>query len=224
MVLTKAPRGGGGKSRLATSMGREVTAELATAFLRDTLRSCLSEVWGTSIHFTPARAHAEMTNIAARVDGGRCVELVPQRSGDLGARILGAMAPSIARGARTVLIGSDTPDLPSRVIAQAFAALERQPLVLGPASDGGFYLIGLNQVPSGLFANVAWSTNSVLETVMSNADRAGLDVSLLEGWHDVDDEQALFALAHRLRRGEREAPATLEAISKHLQLGTGAAP
>ena len=214
VVITKAPRAGGGKSRLAASLGAEAAAELATAFLADTVQGCRSEEWKTSVHFTPAEGRGEIVGIVPDV------RLVAQGEGDLGERILGAMADSIGEGARTVLIGSDTPGLPLRIVADAFAALVRQPLVLGPATDGGFYLIGLMKIPFGLFDGVAWSTDTVLETVMTNAERIGLGTTLLEEWRDVDDEDGLLALAGDLRRRGGRAPATLQAIERHVRVAT----
>src|SRR5204862_102594 len=81
--------------------------------------------------------------------------------GDLGARIGYAFGRGLARGAPAVLIGSDTPDLPRWILAAAFAIAAQGELVLGPATDGGFYLIAGLKMPEGLFDGIAWSTSGV---------------------------------------------------------------
>ena len=87
-----------------------------------------------------------------------------------------------------VMIGSDLPSLPSSHLAQAFQYLRDRPdaLVIGPASDGGYYLIGLRRLWPALFTSIPWSTADVLKTTTSIAETCGLTVSLVSPWHDVD--------------------------------------
>lgn len=205
-VLMRVPRPGFGKSRLAASLGVEPAYRLAHAFAEDTGRLAAAGEWRTVAAYTPAH----------EADAAR--ELVPharviaQVEGDLGARILGALDAALQDGSRAVLIGSDTPDLPPSMVEQAFVALDAADLVLSPAHDGGFVLIGVTSTNPALFAGVEWSTETVCARVCENAARLGLRVRMLEPWDDVDDVVALHALARRIEGTER-APATQMALS-----------
>lgn len=205
-VLMRVPRPGFGKSRLAATLGVDDTHRVARAFAEDTGRLATSGEWRTVAAYTPAQ---EAAAARALVPGAR---VVPQAEGDLGARILGALDAALADGTRAVLIGSDTPDLPSGVIRQAFAALDDADVVIAPARDGGFVLIGVTSTDPALFEGVRWSTETVCARVEANAARLGRRVVLLEPWEDVDDLVSLHALADRLAATDR-APATRDALA-----------
>jgi rSAM/selenodomain-associated transferase 1 len=193
VVLAKAPLPGVAKTRLAARVGAAATAALARAFLDDTLTVAASGAWRTILAFDPPSAEPLFRDAAA--PGAR---LIPQCQGDLGARIHDALTTALVSGDRAVLIGSDTPDLPPRIVEEAFDALGCHDLVLGPATDGGFYLIGCNAVPAALFDDVAWSTDTVCDQVLANARRLNLRVCLLEPWSDVDEADDLGALWRRI--------------------------
>ena len=119
------------------------------------------------------------------------------------------------RATQTVIIGTDSPSLPARLVDEAFAALARADLVLGPTTDGGYYLIGLRSQDSGarmgfLSTGIEWSTERVLEQTIANARRARLRVALLAPWYDVDDDASLRFLRTHLRAmaacGSKELP------------------
>jgi glycosyltransferase A (GT-A) superfamily protein (DUF2064 family) len=97
------------------------------------------------------------------------------------------------------LIGSDLPDLPARLVRDAFEALDRHrdAVVLGPATDGGYYLIGMNHLQMPLFDEIEWGTGGVLEQTLEAATRAAVHVTLLDAWSDVDTEDDLRRLATR---------------------------
>jgi rSAM/selenodomain-associated transferase 1 len=205
-VLMRVPRPGFGKSRLAATLGVEDTYRVARAFAEDTGRLATSGAWRTVAAYTPAQ---EGASARALVPGARAV---PQAEGDLGVRILGALDAALAEGTRAVLIGSDTPDLPARVIEQAFAALDDSDVVIAPARDGGFVLIGVTSTEPALFEGVRWSTETVCARVEANAARLRRRVLLLEPWEDVDDLPSLHALAGRLAVTDR-ARATRDALA-----------
>jgi hypothetical protein len=118
---------------------------------------------------------------------GTEVALRPQISGDLGARMAGAIADAISAGAdRVVVIGTDCPQVTAAVVQEAFDRLEAADVVLGPAADGGYYLIGMAQPHSLLFENVPWSSPDTLRTTLQSARAAGLSVALLEKRRDID--------------------------------------
>lgn len=181
-VLTRAP-GRGGKSRLFAELGRPPDPALLTALLLDTLD-------GTAIHSSVRRVVAvdppdACGDVAALV--GADVHVVPQVSGTIGDRMRALMEALFADGAHAVvLIGSDLPDLTAETIMRAFARLATEgTLVLGPALDGGYYLIGATRVPA-IFDGITWGSARVLSQTIEAAAREGLRVELLEPLSDVD--------------------------------------
>ena len=121
------------------------------------------------------------------------VEVMPQISGSLGQRMRALMADLFERGARGVaVVGSDLPDIAPRMITAAFATLVGDPdgLVLGPAADGGYYLIAATRPPE-VFDGIEWGSQYVLGQTQAVALRAGLRVSLLETMSDVDSADDL---------------------------------
>src|SRR4029453_10402983 len=88
-------------------------------------------------------------------------ELVPQTDGDLGKRMQTFFVTALGRAERVVLIGSDSPDLPREVLPQAFDALASHDVVLGPAADGGYYLLGIARRIPAIFEGIAWSSRDV---------------------------------------------------------------
>jgi hypothetical protein len=110
-----------------------------------------------------------------------------QPEGNLGDRLIQAIQAAFATGMqRVVTIGTDCPGLNATRMRQAFTALDQADLVLGPALDGGYYLIGLRQFVPDLFAGIAWSTATVLQQTVEIAERLGLTVAYLEPLSDVD--------------------------------------
>jgi uncharacterized protein len=125
-------------------------------------------------------------SVATLVPAG--VVVIPQPPGSLGDRMSGVMRTLFDRGARAVvLVGSDLPDLDARIVEDAFAILAREPstLVLGPAADGGYYLIGSTRVPD-VFSGIEWGSARVCAQTQASAERAGVAVTLLEVIADVD--------------------------------------
>jgi len=125
---------------------------------------------------------------------------MPQSSGDLGSRMSKVFKDLFAWGYESaVIIGADSPTLPLSHLRAAFAALERNPVVLGPSLDGGYYLIGLRAPQPELFKGIAWSTNQVLSQTIERVNQLGLQVQCLEPWYDVDTVDALNFLVSHLR-------------------------
>ena len=111
----------------------------------------------------------------------------PQAEGDLGARLSSSFDDAFASGARkVVIIGSDCPDVTQSEIQEAFEALDRVPLVIGPASDGGYWLIGLRQPAPGLFRDIHWSSDEVFLQTASRAKDLGLKWEMLQILQDID--------------------------------------
>ncbi len=211
IVMAKDPRAGGSKTRLAASAGLTAaqTADLAEAFVHDTLRTAQqvadAEVW---VCHAPPDSAARFAAWAPRA------RILAQVAGDLGARMRAAFAAAFESGpARVVMIGSDTPHLPAERIEAAFARLDAARVVLGPATDGGYYLVGLDAPAPALFEGIAWSTPDVLAETRERARNGGLELALLDELRDVDDAADLAELARSIRPDGEPCPRTARALA-----------
>ena len=180
VVLTRAPASGG-KSRLFAALERPPDPALLEALLLDTIDGARSSGARLLLAVTPAEA-------AGALGAATGVEAFGQAEGDIGARMREAMRHALGHGGqRVALIGSDLPAITGSHVRGAFSALDSDPaaLVLGPALDGGYYLIAATRLPP-VFDNVRWGSASVLEDTRTAASRAGVMVHLLEPLQDVD--------------------------------------
>lgn len=210
VLLAKAPLPGLAKTRLVDgrAVDRALAARLAEAFVRDTLDLCLRAAGERVLVAYAPRESADWFRSAAPG-----AALCPQVDGDLGARIAAAFDAAFALDAeRVVMIGADTPHLRPERIEAAYAALERHACVLGPAADGGYYLVGLRQPRPELFAGLAWSTPRVLAETLERAQASGLSVDLLPEEHDVDEIADLRRLARELAQDPQRCPRTAEIL------------
>lgn len=183
LVFVKAPRPGFVKTRLAASLGVEAATLAHTELVGVTLDRIAGSA-NVTLCFTPADAEAEIASW--RRPGWA---LLPQVAGDLGRRLERAFACAFAAGAaRVAAIGTDCPDLTADDLGAAWRALDSADVVLGPAADGGYWLIGLRRPQPALFDGIAWSTDRVLRQTLAIARAAGLRVRLLRELRDVDDE------------------------------------
>jgi glycosyltransferase A (GT-A) superfamily protein (DUF2064 family) len=165
------------------------------------------------VAFDPPCARSEFEQWAPGFD------VVEQPEGDLGVRILHAMESARGRGERVVLIGSDTPQMPATVLDEAYRCMEDTDLVIGPAIDGGFYLIGAKvELPRSIFNGVEWSTSSVRRRVLENALRLGLKVACLRPMADIDDAASLALVRDDVLRC---APRTADAMRRLGLAGDG---
>ena len=166
---------------------------------------------------------------------GDDVDVIAQQAGDLGTRMRRAFEDLFRFGAaHVVLIGSDLPTLPGRRIVSAITALRERGdrIVLGPAVDGGYYLIGMKALHPEIFRDVAWGTPRVLQETLERARQTRLEVHLLEPWHDVDDWADLETLRDSPGGEGGRTRALLEALgnvngisaSPHRRLESVAAP
>lgn len=115
-----------------------------------------------------------------------------QRGVDLGERMLNAFADGFSNGYRSIcIIGTDCFELTPEIITKAFKKLEQQDAVMGPARDGGYYLLGMNNLLAGVFKNKQWSTGSVCAETLSDFKKLGLNFFQLELLTDIDEEKDL---------------------------------
>jgi rSAM/selenodomain-associated transferase 1 len=185
-ILTRAPSSGG-KTRLFASLGRPPDPALLSALLLDTVEGAAAPGVRRVIAVTPPEACGEVRRLVPDVD------VVPQPEGDLGDRMRGVMAALFDAGApAAALIGSDIPHVTPGVIAQALAiaAGTADTLVLGPADDGGYYLIAAGRLPD-VFSGIEWGSARVREQTEAAGLRDGLAVRRLVPMSDVDSADDL---------------------------------
>ena len=214
-VMAKAPRPGLVKTRLAEALGVDAAAALYRAFLHDTaelanaVRS-LRPAMAAALCFSPADAGDEFG-----FDEGAFDLAIAQRDGDLGARLTGIYEDLFAaRHELVVTIGADSPTLPPSLVAGAFDRLEDgADVVLGPTSDGGYYLVGLRAPRPELFHDMPWSTDRVLAATLERAGALGLETAILDDWYDVDTHDELSRLRRELTFTSVPAPHTRAALA-----------
>ena len=181
ILFVKAPRPGLVKTRLAQTVG----ADAACAAYRELMHAVvknLATLPKAELCFAPADAAAEIQPWLRPGWISRA-----QSDGDLGRRLETAFATAFAEGAeRVVIIGSDCPEVTTGDIRAAWRELRSHDIVLGPATDGGYWLIGLRQARPELFAGIAWSSETVLAETLRRAKSAGLRSQLLRILADVD--------------------------------------
>ncbi len=215
VVMARSPRGGRPpKTRLAGVLPDEQERRrLYEAFVTDVVSAC-RRVEGAALRvaYTPDGGPHGFAG-AGVADG----ELMPQRGADLGERERGVFEDLFREGfSPVVATGSDLPGLPPDRVDEALARLAAEPdtVVLGPAADGGYYLIGLARPRPGdavpdLFTGIRWSGPWTRADTVAAAQRCGLRVELLEPWRDVDDAADLAELRTALAGGGADrAPAT----------------
>lgn len=209
MIVGKAPQPGRSKTRLVPPLTDTEAADLSAAFLLDTCATALSLGWARVSLVYPPAANA-LGILEALLPPG----IVPVRQdGDgLGQALASAFARHFeAAYQQVVLIGSDTPDIRSAVLLAAAHVLEDQAdVAIGPAIDGGYYLLGLREPWPALFEDITWSTNQVHSQTLLRAHALGLRVTQLPVWGDVDTPLDLARLQADLER----APATVAAHTR----------
>lgn len=180
-LFAKWPAPGTVKTRLAPS-DAAWGARVARAFLLDALQRFATVDAQRVLAFTPAETEADFAILAADR-----FALTPQADGDLGQRLAAFFARQFNAGASAVVaIGTDSPTLPIEYVERAFAELENADVVLGPATDGGYYLVGCGRSRPPLFNNIAWSSRRVLADTIAALAEPRWRLALLPPWYDVD--------------------------------------
>lgn len=208
IIFAREPVPGMVKTRLARDLGDQAAAELYAAMLEDVLENA-------------AGLEGVRTMAFCATDGGPAPALLAphiasfvQSGTTLGDRMAAAFESAFKSGIEACcIIGSDSPNLPAEFIIQAFVHLEHDKVdaVFGPAEDGGYYLLGLRRSWPGLFRNIPWSTATVLETSLKQAEALGLRTTCLPTWYDLDELKDLLRL---LDSPGASAPRTREAACK----------
>lgn len=202
-IMAKAPRQGEVKTRLVPPLSAEEAVALSRAFLRDIAENVLSvseiaaiDGW---VAYSPPGSAAVFEVLLPDA-----IRLLPSRRVGLGASLVDAAEDLIAAGyGAFCLVNNDSPTLPSAVLAEAVRRLMEpgDRVVLGPAADGGYYLIGLKRAHRRLFEDIDWSSERVLRQTLDRAAEIGLATDLLPVWYDVDDVASLRRLIDEIANG-----------------------
>ncbi len=221
MLYARAPRLGAVKTRLTPWLGRKEALALHLALLEDSLRllrfaaaaSGARPFLATSEPWAPGTGRGRRSLVRAASGLAR----IPQSRGDLGVRLQGTFRDLLERGHdRVVIFGSDSPTLPPAYLEEAVARLSDRDIVLGPAEDGGFYLIGARRVVPGMLAGVPWGTSRVLQEALRLIERGGLHAFVLPRWYDVDLPEDLRRIRADLRRAGGVPPERTAAFLEKL--------
>jgi rSAM/selenodomain-associated transferase 1 len=198
-VVCKTPAPGQSKSRLSPPLRPEECAAISACFIKDVSRTVarLTEGGGVTGYalYTPQGSEA-----ALRMMLPAGFALLPQIGNDLGARLIRGFDDLLKAGHRgAVLVGADSPTLPLSILRAAVDAVRRSDnVILSPAQDGGYALVGLSKAHPRLFEDIPWSTSDVYRLTLDRAGEIGLPVVNVPGWYDVDDQASLHMLEEEL--------------------------
>lgn len=224
-IICKTPAPGKSKTRLSPPLRPDECAAISACFITDLGRTIAGLEHPASrpcAVYTPAGSEAELLGILPGF------ALTLQGEGDLGARLVKGFGDLLANGhAGAILISSDSPTLPPSILEAAVAAvLGGDRMVISPAFDGGYTLIGLARVHARLFEDMVWSTETVFEATMARAGEIGLEAVVLPMWYDIDDAASYAMLEAELdgqppafaRTALRDAPATRRFVEARLAM------
>jgi len=198
-IFVKPPEPGAVKTRLIPELGPERAAQLAEALLEDTVSMVRQLGWAECI--IAATAFFERSYFQPD-------EVWLQSEGDLGERLEKILRLALKRSAVVLAIGADSPGIPPAYLQSARQALAAADAVLGPASDGGFYLLGLKDCPVGVLDGILWSHSSTLAKTAARLEQFGMKTVMVEPWFDVDSHEDLERLRRQLANDPAAAPRT----------------
>jgi len=207
VIFAKAPIPGEVNTRLCPPLTPDEAATLHGSFVIDMLERTKLAVAKLQLPFHRYMACAPSSDLVffKIMEERQGVRLLDQVGEDLGQRLHHTSVDLFAKGYKQVLIvGTDVPTLPLSVYQEAFAMLGHSDVVLGPALDGGYYLIGLKQPAEKLFTGVPWSSDQVLAVTQQQAKTLGLSVGRTTAWRDVDTIADLKALIAECREDNKK--------------------
>ncbi|HXW69332.1 MAG TPA: TIGR04282 family arsenosugar biosynthesis glycosyltransferase [Dissulfurispiraceae bacterium] len=192
LLFIKSPEKGKVKSRLAKTIGEDAALDAYKCLVNCTLENLKAGCYLLKLYFYPPDSGAIIKSWL-----GNAYYYAPQQGTGLGDRMKSAFVQAFSEGLEKVLvIGSDIPDLSIPLIDEAFVALDTSDAVIGPANDGGYYLIGFNRgnfLPD-IFQGIEWSTDSVFNQTMKVFGKSSLKVHVLTELTDVDTYEDLLSV------------------------------
>jgi len=218
VIFAKAPIPGEVKTRLCPPLTPDEAASLHGTLVLDAVERAKG-LPGASLYVAGA---PDLAHPFFKVMEGRYgAKLLAQRGPDLGSRMRWAMQDAFEQGAQEVLLtGTDLPTLPRALLVEALKLVKTHDVVLGPTTDGGYYLIGLRKMVSALFEGIAWSTASVLAETKKKIEQAGLSLGLLPECRDLDtveDLKVFIGLCGKDRAMTKRTEGALRLIATRLK-------
>ncbi|MDY6904993.1 MAG: TIGR04282 family arsenosugar biosynthesis glycosyltransferase [Thermodesulfobacteriota bacterium] len=211
LLFVKAPVSGQVKTRLAATLGDDTALNLYQCFVADMLDKLESIHYLPRIYFHPPDAGPDV-----RTWLGDRYAFYEQKGRTLGDKMSNALAETFDSGIeRAVLMGTDFPDLPSSIITEALTALDTAPAVIGPSTDGGYYLIGFTAdgFTANVFDDIPWSTDTVFTRTCERFQSSGIGPYILPQWLDIDTEADLRQFAAGCRDNPGRAPHTMQYLT-----------
>ena len=184
LFFVRYPEKGRVKTRLETHLDQDKILSLYRCFVEDILSTLHRMEYPVSVCYWPPERVVDMQAWL-----GSSLAYCPQKGEDIGQRMQNAFTNAFANGVdHAILLGSDFPDLDPVILDQAFDALSQNDVTLGPAVDGGYYLIGFNchTFLKDIFTGIPWGTEQVLGETLKKIEHAGMKVHLLPEWQDID--------------------------------------
>jgi rSAM/selenodomain-associated transferase 1 len=219
VIMARYPERGMVKTRLAQSLGPDATLQVYQSCLRDLAERFAG--WHYDLHWAYTPVDCDFSAFVSKLVPEHKVSMsaFPQQGLDFGSCLYQAFQVTAASHfERTILISSDSPQVSREIIAQADHALDSADVVLGPAEDGGYYLIAMRE-PHDLFRDIPMSTELVLEMTIAKARRKGLQVALLETLLDIDTQPDLMRLMTLLLQDVTLAPYTSSCLDELKERG-----
>lgn len=231
-IFCKTPTPGLSKTRLSPPLRPDECAAISACFIRD-LTATIAKVAGEGMSvgyavYTPLGSESALR--ALLPPGFR---LLPQCDGDFGVRLMTATRELLQTHAGAIMVNADSPTLPASILSAAVGATRRgKAVVLSPALDGGYTLIGVSQMHQRLYEDIPWSTAAVFDKTVERAAEIDLPVVTVPGWYDVDDAASLAVLETELSGAPpftgalpgADAPATrAHLMARHAPLRAGLA-
>jgi len=213
LFFVKYPVEGRVKTRLAEQIGQDTAADLYRNFVTDILATLKSLDANFKIVFDLGGSQDQFQQWL-----GKEYPYIPQVGQHLGQRMKNAFLQAFSEGFNSVVvIGSDSPDLPEEYLELAFGALDTNDVVIGPSSDGGYYLMGFtrNSFLPDAFERISWSSNKVLEQTVNILKQYRQSLYLLPQWHDVDTVTDLESFSQRNKNSAFSNSATMCYLIKH---------
>ena len=212
LLFVRAPELGKVKTRLEKKLDAETVLALYRCFVEDIINTLASGEFTVTVYFTPSHKEPKVRDWL-----GNATHIQVQTGKSLGEKMRNAFLNAFAtRVDQAVLIGSDTPDLDIRIIKEAFALLENKDVTIGPAEDGGYYLMGFRNdaFDGNVFTGIDWGTEHVYRQTIRYIRDAGLNVHVLSSRQDIDTFEDLFDFYHRSKSSGRTYLKTMQFLTR----------
>jgi uncharacterized protein len=213
LCFVKYPKKRQVKARLTTDLHETLVVELYKNFVHDTLETIKKIDADVYICFYPPQAQKQFLQWL-----GSTYEFIPQQGENLGQRMKNSFIEAFHQGyRRVILMGSDSPDLPADILTKAFQDLQKLPVVIGPTTDGGYYLVGFqhDMFQPEVFDDIHWSSPTVYKETLK---KIHTPISILPIWSDVDTFSDLKQLIQRNKNTAFTSSQTISFLQRNTML------